>query len=233
MIQLYVYIYICGNIINNNDERTHFFTKIYLSQFSKGLCVRSELETEQTATYWPQVPLTIAALLSHSAGLLNWRSLRAASHLSRSGSHCLELQLELQLQLTPTNWNRLWQWVIWLFEVHLLLVGVASALNSTRSQVKVISSTGCTYFLIDGSVEGQYVTSRTTKFIKTVQNCRCRQVILHNLSRSATRKFNITFSSEVEKCKKFSWSTCFCSSSWFQWIETKSSLAAPWEWDMK
>ena len=25
------YTYICGNIINNNDEKTHFFRKIYLS----------------------------------------------------------------------------------------------------------------------------------------------------------------------------------------------------------
>ena len=30
---------------------------------SKGLCVRGELETEQTATYWPPVPPTLAALL--------------------------------------------------------------------------------------------------------------------------------------------------------------------------
>ena len=38
----------------------------------KGLRVRGELETEQTATNWHQVPLSLAALLSHSAGLLNW-----------------------------------------------------------------------------------------------------------------------------------------------------------------
>ena len=42
---------------------------------SKGLCVRGELETEQTATYWPPVPLSLAALLSCSAGLLNRGSL--------------------------------------------------------------------------------------------------------------------------------------------------------------
>ena len=48
--------------------------------------------------------MTIAALLSHSAGLLNLRSLRAASPLSGAGSHCLELQLDLHLQPTPTNW---------------------------------------------------------------------------------------------------------------------------------
>ena len=38
---------------------------------TKGLCVRGELDTEQTATYWPPVPLSLAALLSRSAGLLN------------------------------------------------------------------------------------------------------------------------------------------------------------------
>ena len=74
---------------------------------AKGLCMRGELETEQTATYWTQVPLTIAAPLSHSAELLNRGSLRAASLLSGAGSHCLELQLELQLQLTPINWLQL------------------------------------------------------------------------------------------------------------------------------
>ena len=83
----YTYTNTRGNIINNNDEQTQFLRKIYLShfileRFAKGLCVRGKLETEQTATYWPQVPLTIAALLSHSAGLLNRGSLRAASHLS-------------------------------------------------------------------------------------------------------------------------------------------------------
>ena len=36
---------------HNNDERTQFFGKIYLSHFiqngTKALCVRGELETEQ------------------------------------------------------------------------------------------------------------------------------------------------------------------------------------------
>ena len=71
--------YTCRNKINNNDERTHLFRKIYHSHFmrnayervAKGLCVRGELKTEQTATYWPPVPLSLAALLSRSAGLLN------------------------------------------------------------------------------------------------------------------------------------------------------------------
>ena len=35
------------HIQHNKDERTQFFRKIYLSLYSKGLCVRGELETEQ------------------------------------------------------------------------------------------------------------------------------------------------------------------------------------------
>ena len=83
----------------------------------------------ETATYWPQVPLTIAALLPHSAGLLNrgswgpqpsvwsWCSLR---HLipdmnCNSNSNC--------------DWNWLTQAVCstWLYNylyTHLLHVGV-------------------------------------------------------------------------------------------------------------
>ena len=78
VIKLYVYIYIytCRNIINNNDERTDFFRKIYLSHFMQKGCKRVVCERWvedgiETATYWPQVSLTIAALLPHSAGLLN------------------------------------------------------------------------------------------------------------------------------------------------------------------
>ena len=59
MIHIQLYTYTCGNKINNNDERTQFFRKIYLSHFirngcervAKGLCVRGELETEKTAIY--------------------------------------------------------------------------------------------------------------------------------------------------------------------------------------
>ena len=44
---------------HNKDERTHLFSKIYLSHFirkgfervTEGLCVRGDLETEQTVTY--------------------------------------------------------------------------------------------------------------------------------------------------------------------------------------
>ena len=53
------------------NERTHFFIKIYLSHFilervDVGRVLEVSWRRGQTATYWPQVLLTIAALLSHS-----------------------------------------------------------------------------------------------------------------------------------------------------------------------
>ena len=44
--QLYIHIYMQKHIQHNKDERRHFFRKIYLSLYLKGLCER-ELETEQ------------------------------------------------------------------------------------------------------------------------------------------------------------------------------------------
>ena len=91
---------------NNNDEWTHFFRKICLSHFilervPKELCVRGELETDQTATDWPQVPLTIVALLSHSAGLLN----RGSWGLKPSAGSWFSLPRTATR--SPTNWLQL------------------------------------------------------------------------------------------------------------------------------
>ena len=92
------------------NERTQFLRKIYHSHFirkccesfAKGLCVRGELETEQTATYWPQVPLTIAALLfsfcrAAQTGVLRaqalcWELVLTASNCN-SNFNCNWLQL--------------------------------------------------------------------------------------------------------------------------------------------
>ena len=109
------------------------------------------------------------------AGLLNRGSLRAQSPMSAAGS-----QFHI---LFPTdsnsNWNwltatdssRLWQLVIFLFDVYLLPVGVCIC-HHHRIAVKVIFR--ClrpdapvslffrlftqVHLLIDGSVEGQYIT---------------------------------------------------------------------------
>ena len=162
-----MYTYIYGNIINNNDEWTHFFRKIYHLHFirkcckrvAKWLCVRGELETEQTSTYWPQVPLSLAALLSHSAGLLNRESWGPKPS---AGSWFSLLQTATR---TPTNWLQLTEPVCG--------IGLYNCLTSTcfpwalqlrqiqpvNSQGYIlISSTGCTCFLIDSWVKGQYVT---------------------------------------------------------------------------
>ena len=50
MTHIQLYTYTCGNKINNNDERTHFIRN-GCERVAKGLCVRGELKTEQTATY--------------------------------------------------------------------------------------------------------------------------------------------------------------------------------------
>ena len=95
---IYIYIYIYRNFLfldclifislftvfycscfqhnqHNKDERTHFLRKIYLLHFIWNSCERVMGERwvgdrTKTATYWPPVPPSLAALLSRSAGLL-------------------------------------------------------------------------------------------------------------------------------------------------------------------
>ena len=164
IILIQPYTYTCRNRINNNDERTHFFRKIYLSYFirngcervAKGLCVRGELETEQTATYWPPVPPSLAALRSRSAGPLN-RGPWGPSPLLRqvlTASNC-----DNWLQ---TNWTSYRTGLYHCLTSSCFLW--ASHLHRTQpihgQGYTLISSTGCTCSLIDGWVGGQYVTIR-------------------------------------------------------------------------
>ena len=48
---------------NEHTSLEKYTSHTLFERVVKGLRVRGELETEQTATYWPPVPLTIAALL--------------------------------------------------------------------------------------------------------------------------------------------------------------------------
>ena len=107
-----IHIYMRKHSQHNNDERTHFFRKIYLSHFirkgckrvAKGLCVRGELETEQTATYWPPVPLSLATPLSRFAGLLNrgpWGPIALCWVLVLSIASYLQLTPTLNLSVAP------------------------------------------------------------------------------------------------------------------------------------
>ena len=87
---------------NEHTSLEKYTSHTLFEMVAKGLCVRGELETEQTATYWPPVPLSLAALLSRSAGLLNRGSwgpialcweliLSTASYLQLTDSKLTEL----------------------------------------------------------------------------------------------------------------------------------------------
>ena len=88
--------------MTNFNERTNtLLYKKYISHtlFSKGnvSCVwELSWRREQTATYWPQVLLTIAALLSHSGWAAQPWVTEGPSPLSGAGSHSAG---------TLSNWN--------------------------------------------------------------------------------------------------------------------------------
>ena len=81
---------------NEHTSLEKYTSHTVFEMVAKGLCVRGELETEQTATYWPPVPLSSAVLLSRSAGLLNrrsWGSIALCWVLVLSAASYLQLQL--------------------------------------------------------------------------------------------------------------------------------------------
>ena len=114
----------------------------------KGLCVRGELENEKTATYWPPVPLTIAALFSHSAGLLNrgswgpkppcWQLVLTASNCNTTSNKLIQTVCGTGLYncfRPPASRGR----------------RIFTEFNPSTCQGYIlISSTGCTCFSIDG-----------------------------------------------------------------------------------
>ena len=154
----YTTIHIYNNtIITNEDTSLEKYTSHTLFEIvAKGLCARGELVTEKTATYWSPVPLSLAALLSRSAGLLNRGSwgpialcwvmvLSTSSFLQLTDSKLTEPVCDPELYncLTPTYF---------LWASHLHPIQPVHCQGNT-----LISSTGCTFSLIDSWVEGQYV----------------------------------------------------------------------------
>ena len=123
------YTTIHGNIVNNNDERTHFFRKIYLSHFIRervdvGYVWEVSCRENRLPHIDPKFLCIIAALLPYSAGLLS-RGPECPSPLSGAGSHngilsptatgtrtVTATRTELCQPRTPTNSNRLWHLVI-------------------------------------------------------------------------------------------------------------------------
>ena len=126
------------------NERTHFFIKIYLSHFILErvifLVCERWVETRTDCYFDPKF------FFDHSSTSFSpWLSCSTVGHRGPKAL-CLPLTLNLAscLQLTPTGSNRLGHMVILLFNVHLLPL-----FFRLFTQV---------HLLIDGSVEGQYVT---------------------------------------------------------------------------
>ena len=181
-----------------NERTHFFIKNIPLTLYSrKGLrkgwcllCVRGELETEtdclvlapsssehsstSSSFCWAAQPRSWGP----NPSVWCWFSLRehpTSNFDWNSNSSWLELCLELQLTATRTE-LQLTQAVCgtWLYNCltsTCFLWAYASAQNSTTftGQDDIpISSTGCTYFLIDGSVEGQNVTEAVhVTFLRT------------------------------------------------------------------
>ena len=155
-----IHIQLYTETINNNDERTHFFRKIYLSQFilervAKGLmwvmCGRSvgdgtdchiltPSSSDHRSTFsfcWAAQPGSWGP--KPSVWRWRWLSLR---HLVRNCDWNSNCNCNSNWTLPTSDPNCLKPSVapgyIIDWPPHLLPVGVASAPNSTRPQVKVI-----------------------------------------------------------------------------------------------
>ena len=163
------------------NERTHFFIKIYLSHFilKRGcfLCVKGELEMGTNCYI-----LTQSSSDHSSTYFAFWLDCSTVGHWGPKAicrwlsiQHLVPNWLQLQLELKLTDPSRLWDLVIKLSDVHLLPVGVCICHHHRIQpcpQVKVIfqylrpDAPVLLFFrlftqvhlLIDGSVEGQYVT---------------------------------------------------------------------------
>ena len=154
---------------NEHTSLEKYTSHTLFKRGAKGLCVRGKLETEQTATYWPKVPLSLAALLSHSGGLLNRGSWGPKSS---AGSW---FSLPRTATWNPTNWHQLTRTLCgpglynYLASPCFMWASHLHRIQPVHAQGYIlISSTGCTCFLIDCKVEGQYVTIKITSIYLSI-----------------------------------------------------------------
>ena len=158
-IQLYTHT--CGNKINNNDERTHFFRKIYLSHFIRNGCER--VMCERWVRDWTNCNILTPSsfVFSSTSFSFCWAAqsgvLRAHSPLLGAGSLYSILNPTIWLQLTePVCRTGLYNC---LTSTCFLCASHLHPIQPVHSQgYTLIYSTGCTCSLIDGLVEGQHVT---------------------------------------------------------------------------
>ena len=165
VIHIQLYTYTSRNIINTimtneyaslEKYTSHTLFEMVAKELRKGyvrvMCERWVGGWTETATYWPPVPLSLAALLSRSAGLLKPEGPALCRELILTASNCNKL--------TSTNWTScrtgLYHCLtttcfLWASNLH--------PIQPVHSQGNTqISSTGCTCSLIDGWVESQYAT---------------------------------------------------------------------------
>ena len=144
-VRIHIQIYAEHNQIQwrtSMNERTRFFIKIYLSQFilERVMVVVCErwVEDGDRLLFWPKVLLvTIAALLPH----LGW----GCSTMRHRWPQALSLQADSHAGiLSPTDSNRPRHLVILLSDTHLLPL--------------FFRLFALVHLLIDGSVEGEYIT---------------------------------------------------------------------------
>ena len=147
---------------NEHTSSEKYTSHTLFERVAKGLCVRGELETGQTATYWPPVPLSLAALLSRSAGMLNRGPIAHCWVLVLSTASYLKLaDSKLTEPVCGTGLYNCLASTCFLWASHL------HPIKPVHSQGYILmSSTGCTCFPIDGWAEGQYVTIIPKLFFK-------------------------------------------------------------------
>ena len=141
---------------NEHTSIEKYTSHTLFEMVAKGLRVRGELETEQTATYWPPVPLSLAALLSRSAGLLNrgsWGPIALCWVLVLTTASYLQLWFQLTEPVCGPGLYKCLTPTCFLWASHLHPIQPVHSQGYT-----LISSTGCTCSLIDGWVGSQYVT---------------------------------------------------------------------------
>ena len=169
MIHIQLYTYRCRNIVNTIMTNEHSSLEKYTShtlfeRVAKGLYVRGELGTEQIATYWPLSSL----VFSSTSFSFCWA---AQSGVSRAHSPLLGAGSLYSIG-SPTNWLQLSGTVCRTGLYHCLTFTCflwASHLHRIQpvhgQGYILMSSTGYTSSLIDGWIEGQYVTIRVYIYI--------------------------------------------------------------------
>ena len=173
MLYTHIHADVSRNIMTRFNEQTNtlLYKNIPLTLYSRKGCERVVIgyvwevswRRRETATYWPQVPLTIAALLLQSAWVLRAQAL--CLELVLTPASYLQLELQLELQLTQAVCGT------WLYNCLPVDVRICTEFNHvhrSRWYSDIFDRMGLfplflclftqVHLLIDGSVEGQYVT---------------------------------------------------------------------------